>query len=210
MIGDRTIEDLPIGFTAVATDIIEQKEIWLTHGSLFDAIRASIAVPMIFSPVKLSDRVLVDGGIINPVPLAPTLNNDTELTIAVALNGPPEVFKCERENELSHNNENETKNKYQLGIEKFIDGLLPKGVSDKNKEDLGIFNLVTQSMDTMQASIARLKLAAYRPDIVIEIPRNLCSWFDFDRAEELIEFGYARAEDTLMRYDEALERRQLK
>ena len=58
MIGDRTIEDLPIGFTAVATDIIEQKEIWLTHGSLFDAIRASIAVPMIFSPVKLSDRVL--------------------------------------------------------------------------------------------------------------------------------------------------------
>ena len=210
MIGDRTIEDLPIGFTAVATDIIEQKEIWLTHGSLFDAIRASIAVPMIFSPVKLSDRVLVDGGIINPVPLAPTLNNDTELTIAVALNGPPEVFKSERENELSHNNENETKNKYQLGIEKFIDGLLPKGVSDKNKEDLGIFNLVTQSMDTMQASIARLKLAAYRPDIVIEIPRNLCSWFDFDRAEELIEFGYARAEDTLMRYDEALERRQLK
>ena len=210
MIGDRTIEDLPIGFTAVATDIIEQKEIWLTHGSLFDAIRASIAVPMIFSPVKLSDRVLVDGGIINPVPLAPTLNNDTELTIAVALNGPPEVFKSERENELSHNNENEIKNKYQLGIEKFIDGLLPKGVSDKNKEDLGIFNLVTQSMDTMQASIARLKLAAYRPDIVIEIPRNLCSWFDFDRAEELIEFGYARAEDTLMRYDEALERRQLK
>ena len=88
------------------------------------------------------------------------------------------------------------KSKYQIGIERFIEGLLPKGVADKNKQDLGIFNLVTQSMDTMQTSIARFKLAANRPDIVVEIPRNICSWFEFDRAEELIEFGYARAEDA--------------
>ena len=207
IIKDRTIENLPIGFTAVATDIMKQKEIWLTQGSLFEAIRASIAVPMIFSPVQLSERILVDGGIINPVPMAPTLNNDTELTIVVALNGRPEKF-AKHEAKLNDNDEKEGKNKYQLGIERFIDSLLPKGVEDKNKQDLGIFNLVTQSMDTMQSSIARLKLAANHPDVVIEIPRNICSWFEFDRAEELIEFGYQRAADTLKQYEEVLERRK--
>ena len=208
IIKDRTIEELPIGFTAVATDILEQKEIWLTSGSLFESIRASIAVPMIFSPVQLAGRVLVDGGIINPLPIAPTLNNNTELTIAVALNGLPEIFQAERKAELINNDENNRKSKYQLGIEKFIEGLLPKGVAGKNQQDLGLFNLVTQSMDTMQASIARFKLAANRPDVVVEIPRNICSWFEFDRAEELIEFGYARAEDALQHHEKLLERRK--
>lgn len=208
IIKDRTIEDLPIGYTAVATDILEQKEIWLTSGSLFEAIRASIAVPMVFSPVQLADRVLVDGGIINPLPIAPTLNDDSELTIAVALNGMPEIFETEREAELKNYDENEGKSKYQIGIERFIEGLLPKGVTDKNQQDLGLFNLVTQSMDTMQTSIARFKLAANRPDIVVEVPRNICSWFEFDRAEELIEFGYTRAEDALKQYEKLLERRK--
>ena len=208
IIKDCTIEDLPIGFTAVATDIVEQKEIWLAHGSLFDAIRASIAVPMIFSPVQYADRLLVDGGIINPVPIAPTLNDNTELTIAVALNGPLEIFETEGQDN-SNDDEEKIKNKYQLGIEKLIDGMLPKGEAEKsNKHDLGIFNLMTQSMDTMQSSISRFKLAANRPDVVVEMPRNVCSWFDFDRAEELIEFGYRRAEECLNRYDEISQRRK--
>ena len=207
MIGDKNIEDLPIGFTAVATDIVEQREIWINQGSLFDAIRASIAAPMIFSPVKSAGRLLVDGGIVNPIPIAPTLYDDTELTIAVALNGPPEIFDREENlNELDDNT-NDEKNRYQLSIEKFIDGLIPK-IPKQDKEELGILNLVTQSMDTMQTSIARFKLAAYRPDIVIEIPRNISSWFEFDRAHELIEFGYQRTLDTLTRYDESLERRK--
>ncbi len=208
IIKDRMIENLPIGYTAVATDILEQKEIWLTQGSLFEAIRASIAVPMIFSPVQYQDRVLVDGGVINPIPIAPTLNDDTELTVAIGLNGPPEIFKSAHEDEHIENSEDQGKNKYQLGIEKFIEGLLPKGTNDKSKQDLGLFNLVTQSMDTMQTSIARFKLAANRPDIVIEIPRNICSWFEFDRAEELIEFGYTRTFDTLKQFEKIQERRK--
>ncbi|QMU61525.1 MAG: serine protease [Gammaproteobacteria bacterium] len=208
IIKDRTIEDLPIGYTAVATDILEQKEIWLTSGSLFEAIRASIAVPMIFSPVQYSDRLLVDGGIINPVPIAPTLNDDTELTIAVALNGPSEIFSTECEEVSEASEENHAKNKYQLGVEKLIDSMLPKGDVEKDKHNLGIFNLMTQSMDTMQSSITRFKLATYRPDIVIEIPRNICGWFDFDRADELIEFGYERTTDALKQYEKLLERRK--
>lgn len=207
-IEDRMIEDLPIGYTAVATDILEQKEIWLTSGSLFEAIRASIAVPMIFSPVKYQERLLVDGGIINPVPIAPTLNDDTELTVAIGLNGPPEIFETELVPKKEEYSDDQNKNKYQLGVEKFIEGLLPKGGNDRSKQDLGLFNLVTQSMDTMQTSITRFKLAANRPDIVIEIPRNICSWFEFDRAEELIEFGYKRTFDILKQFEKVLERRK--
>lgn len=208
IIKDRMIEDLPIGYTAVATDILEQKEIWLTNGSLFEAIRASIAVPMIFSPVKYQERLLVDGGIINPVPIAPTLNDDTELTIAIGLNGPPEIFETELVPKQNEYSDDQNKNKYQLGVEKFIEGLLPKGGNDRSKQDLGLFNLVTQSMDTMQTSITRFKLAANRPDIVIEIPRNICSWFEFDRAEELVDFGYKRTSDVLKQFEEVLERRK--
>ncbi len=210
IIKDRTIDELPIGFTAVATDIVEQKEVWIRHGSLFDAIRASIAVPMIFSPIQDADRLLVDGGIVNPVPIAPTLNNNTDLTIAVALNGPPEIFESKDKVELDNHDaqlKNQSKNKYQLGVEKLIDSMMPKEGVKKSKNNLGIINLMTQSMDTMQSSIARFKLAANRPDIVIEIPRNLCGWLDFDRAEELIEFGYTRAEECLNHYDVISRRR---
>ena len=213
MIKDRTIDELPIGFTAVATDIVEQKEVWLTQGSLFEAIRASIAVPMIFSPVKISGRLLVDGGILNPVPVAPTLNDNTELTVAVALNGPAEIFETQEhdgsnQDEPSKNEKDQSKNKYQLGIEKLIESMMPKGEVEKEKHDFGIFNLMTQSMDTMQSTITRFKLAAHRPEVIVEVPRNLCGWLDFDRADELIEFGYKRAEECLKYYDEILRRRK--
>ena len=213
MIKDRTIEELPIGFTAVATDIVEQKEVWLTQGSLFEAIRASIAVPMIFSPVKFSGRLLVDGGILNPVPIAPTLNNNTELTVAVALNGPAEIFETQEleesnQDQPTQNEKEQVKNKYQLGIEKLIDSMMPKGEVENEKHDLGIFNLMAQSMDTMQSSITRFKLAAHQPEVIVEVPRNLCGWFDFDQADELIEFGYKRAEESLKHYDDILRRRK--
>ena len=94
-----------------------------------------------------------------------------------------------------------------MAIEKFIDGLLPKN-SSSSRDELSLFNLVTQSMETMQNTVARFKLAANRPDIVVEIPRNICTWFDFDRAEELIEFGYKRATESLKKFDETLERRK--
>lgn len=203
MIGDRNIEELPIGYTAVATDLNEQKEIWLTQGSLFNAIRASIAMPMIFSPVKISNRLLVDGGIINPIPIAPTLQDNTELTIVVALNGQPEIHE-----EYNNNQKiDENKSAYRQRIDKYINNLLSKNSYENNRERLGAFNLITQSMETMQTSISRYKIAAYRPDIVIEIPHNICFWYEFDRAQELITIGYNRAQNTLENYYRVLQNR---
>ncbi|MEJ2497710.1 MAG: patatin-like phospholipase family protein, partial [Sulfurovaceae bacterium] len=85
LIGEHLIENLPIKFTAVATDIDSEKEIWINRGPLLSAIRASISLPLFFTPYTYGGRVLVDGGVLNPVPIAPTFHDNTDLTIAVNL-----------------------------------------------------------------------------------------------------------------------------
>jgi len=94
LIGDFAIEDLPVSFTAVATDLESGEEVWLRQGKLFDAIRASIATPLIFTPFKHGGRTLLDGGLVNPVPVAPTLNDTTDITVAVNLSGAVESRSC--------------------------------------------------------------------------------------------------------------------
>ena len=94
LIGDCVIEDLPLSFTAVATDLDSGEEVWLREGKLFDAIRASIATPLIFTPFKHGTRTLLDGALVNPVPIAPTLNDTTDLTIAGLSAGPPRCGRC--------------------------------------------------------------------------------------------------------------------
>ena len=93
LVGDKTIEDLPIPYTAVAADIENEKEVWLNSGRLFDAIRASISLPLFFTPVPYKGNYLIDGGVLNPVPIAPTFNDDTDLTIAVNL-GRTKAREC--------------------------------------------------------------------------------------------------------------------
>jgi NTE family protein len=195
MVGEHMIEDLPIGFTAVATEINDKREIWLNRGSLFDAIRASIAMPLIFAPVERDGLILVDGGLINPVPIAPTLNEDTAWTIAVDLNARAEVLKAPgKETEEADG----PKSQFRDKISRFIDNLMPKA-STSEPEFPGPIELVLRSIDTMQTTISRMKLAAYAPKLIVEIPRNLCTMFEFHRARELIEFGYKRTEQSLAR-----------
>lgn len=87
MVGDMQIEDLPIAYTAVATDLLAHREVWFQEGSLSNAIRASIAIPSLFTPVVSGDQLLVDGALMNPVPILPTLSSNADITIAVHLSG---------------------------------------------------------------------------------------------------------------------------
>ena len=91
-VGDVLIEDLPISYTAVAVDLDAQREVWFSRGSLFDAIRASIAIPTVFRPHRYRGRLLVDGGLLNPLPVSPTLRDLTDFTIAVDVNGAEETL----------------------------------------------------------------------------------------------------------------------
>jgi NTE family protein len=186
LIGDSQIEDLPIAFTAVATAIEEQREVWLNSGSLFTAIRASTAVPGVFSPVMIDGRMLVDGGLVNPIPIAPTLNDSTDITIAVNLSGITEHYhSAEKKRAKKEASDDESS---RAAIARFVSGLFEG--DDDAEEKPGAVDLLTQSIDVMQGSIARLKLAAYAPDIVIDVPRDACSFFEFHRAEEMSDLGY--------------------
>lgn len=193
LIGDCNIEDLPISFTAVATDLDVGKEVWLNRDSLFDAIRASMAIPTIFTPYKYQGKRLVDGGLSNPIPIAPTLNDQTDITITINLSAKPEAAFEAPEQERTHE---DGSNRYHRRIVQFIDSLWQKR-GQQDAADIGLFDVVGKTFDTMQNTIARLKLAAYSPDIIIDIPRNVCSFYEFHRAEELIEIGRHRASQAL-------------
>lgn len=193
LIGDRKIEDLDKRFTAVATSLDEQREVWLNSGSLFTAIKASTAVPGVFSPVELDGRTLVDGGLVNPIPIAPTLNDSTDLTIAVNLAGLDASYVPA---EKAAKSDDET-NGYREKIADFLSGLREKDDSGAPDNDLDAADLLVRSIDVMQGAIARLKLAAYSPDKTIEIPRDACSFFEFHRAEEMADLGYEKACEAL-------------
>lgn len=189
LLGECNIEDLDIQFTAVAADINQEKEIWMNSGSLLDAIRASISLPMFFTPHNYKGRLLIDGGILNPVPIAPTFHDDTQLSIAVNL-GASEVNSIKLK-EKKRDAALLTKVK-----EYFVTMAIPS-VAVKKEENM--YNIANKSFDSMQSTIARMKLAAYPPDIEIKIPRDLCGMFEFDRADELIEYGYKICEHTFQK-----------
>ena len=185
LIGDFAIEDLPISFTAVATDLASGEEVWLREGRLFDAIRASIAIPLIFTPFEYRGRKLVDGGLVNPVPVAPTLSDTSELTVAVNLSGAVEWRPSAPPSEPVPDGKT-----YRNRIRAFIDSLQPSRAPAARPG--GMIDVALASMETMQNLIARFKLAAYSPDITVEIPRNACGFYEFWRAEELIALGHER------------------
>ena len=193
LVGEHVIEDLPIGFTAVATDLLEQREIWLNKGPLFDAIRASIAIPTVFTPHIYLGRVLVDGGLLNPIPIAPALNQSADMIIAVNLNAHSRRSR-ERVTELMQED--------GAGGQDNVQAPAEEGGA-KDEEDgpkvPGIVDVVTASLDLMQNSIARMKLASYTPDLVIDVPRDACLFYEFYRAEEMIALGRERAEEALSR-----------
>ena len=199
LVGDCNIEDLPIGFTAVATDLQSEREIWFNHGPLFDAIRASVAVPMIFKPVKSGHRLLVDGGLVNPIPIAPALNNDSDLTIAVDLNATPQG-RLEGESTEEAAETPDEKSEYRQKLEKFTEMLFPSEPKAELDTVPGFFDLMMRSMDVMQSTIASFKLAAYKPNITISIPKDRCGFFEFYRAREVIDYGYQRASEVLDAY----------
>lgn len=189
VIGAVQIEDLKIPFTAVAADVVNEKEVWINSGSLFDAIRASVSLPLFFTPVQRGDAVLVDGGVLNPVPIAPTFNDNTDLTIAVNLGGPINNKLTLGKKELQKEDKEE---------ESLMDKMTAF-ISSLGKEEAAewsMYKVADKAFDTMQNAIAKLKIAAYPPDMEIQIARNACGTMDFDKAKEMIALGYERAQLT--------------
>ena len=193
LIGDYAIEDLSIGFTAVATDLASREEVWLREGKLFDAIRASIATPLVFTPFRHGGRTLLDGALVNPVPIGPTLQDQTDLTVVVDLSGPTQILSVPH-----FSTPTAPDNSYRKRIGKFINGRQPARVAAEPRH--GMLDVALASMQVMQDTISQLRLAAYSPDVAIAIPRNACSFYEFWRAEELIAIGKECAAQAFARH----------
>lgn len=227
LVGDINIEQLPMSYTAVAVDLDAQREVWFSQGSLFDAIRASIAIPTIFRPYYYQGRLLVDGGLLNPVPISATLRDMTDCTIAVDINAPSESLhavgmsfspSCNQERGRSGQaspeklavDADKTANRlggvYREKLEEFIGSFFDKSTPRVMTREPGLVELFTRTLDTIQETLTRHKLAAQPPDLLITIPRNACAFYEFHRADELIELGRQRTREALLHWQRPLPR----
>ena len=195
ILGDLKIEDLAIPYTAVAADISNEKEVWLQKGSLLQAIRASISLPLYLMPIEFNGKTLIDGGVLNPVPIAPTFGDHSDITLAVNLAGEL-THKLDDFKEVNvdiSDSELEEETSFHRKISDYFGSLTAK----TSRIDLGMYDIANQAFDAMQSTIARQKLAAYPPDVTVEIARDACGTFEFERTAEMIDLGYERAEHAL-------------
>ncbi|MCW3040765.1 MAG: esterase [Solirubrobacterales bacterium] len=222
------IEELPVPFTAVATDLVGRREVWFQHGPLDVAIRASIALPGIFTPVMLNGRLLVDGGLMDPIPIAPTAAVDADLTIAVSLSGNPHepVGRAATAESADPRPVEEWRERFRRGAARIRDGdfdlariaslggvvgegepgdrpPLPapaaEAVFEALPAGLSKVDVMQQSLEAMQGMITRYRLAGFPPDVLVSVPRDAARTLDFHRAADMIALGRERTAAALDR-----------
>lgn len=209
ILGEVLIEELAIPFTAVATDITAGRSVWFQQGDLLDAMRASFAIPGVISPHVHKGRVLADGGILDPLPVAPTVAVSSDVTVGVVL-GP-------EDGEATTARITKSKGVIRRRAAGLLEGEFVRSVADRigwdalaeadaDGEDLariGRLGLLTRTLDIMQEALARYQLAAHPPDILIRIPRKPVRTLDFHRADEMIEIGRRVTAEALDRLPES-------
>ncbi len=190
MIPDENIENLKIPFTAIATNISDESEVIFSEGSLYDAIRASISIPSVFVPYRLDGMVLIDGSVLNPVPIDKIKRTTNDLVVVVNVNAlksngeaTKAVIEIEENNNLKH-------------TDKLFNRL--NSITPRNKKDsLGYFNLLAKTSGMMLNRISELTLERNKPDILINITREAFNWYEFHKAKEIIDLGKNVAKDVL-------------
>jgi len=209
LIGERLIEELPLPLTTVATDLLHQREVWFQSGPLLNAIRASIAVPGVITPVQVDGKTLVDGGLLNPLPITPTVSARADLLLAVnvtALSAQPIALEDLLPPEEKVGNESEGRSWMDVrgATRKLFEGL--NGIESeangkRGGRAWGRLDMILASFDITQASLAKYKIAGYPPDVLIEVPKTVCGTFEFHRAKELVRLGRHLAIEALDRYE---------
>lgn len=185
MLNGALIEDLPISYTAISTDLNSMREIWFQEGPLHLAIRASIAIPSLITPVSLNGKILVDGGLLNPIPVAPLSAAGADLIIAVDLagRGKEMLSSTSTQVDMSAMSEMEL-------VEKVLS--VPSGIST--------FDVLMKSLETVQNTLARHQFSAHPADLTIEIPLSSCGTLEFHRAQELINLGQELTKKALSNF----------
>ena len=218
LIGGALIEELPTAFTAVATDVTARRAVWFQHGPLEVALRASIAIPGVFTPVMLDGRLLVDGGVLEPLPIAPTVSSEADATIAVDLGGATDPIVSDASAEATSSLRSEWMDRLRGGASRVLDGDRARSLVTRfgrSTPDAGTleapapdpvaflppgltkFDVMNMSLEAMQSVLKAYTLAANPPDVLITVPKDACRSLDFRRAPELIEIGRALTAEAL-------------
>ncbi len=192
IVPDQDIESLPIPYSATATDIIKHEEVVYQSGSLFYAIRASIAIPSVFTPVAEGDSVIVDGGVLNNVPISNVARTEDDILVAVNVNADISMKKKQEPKEEVQKKENA----YQKWINDFSDFVRSNHPKEK-KESLGFLTLIDKTIYTGMQKLAYYSINNGKPDILINVSRDACGTYDFYKAKELIEIGRQAAKKAL-------------
>ena len=187
---DVNIEDLPIPYCAVATDLKAGKEVLFNKGSLFEAIRASISLPSFYEPVQRDDMILIDGGVINPIPLNRVKRHAGDILVGVDVSGHDYKAQWEEMHRLTEMQKQDTSLKTKI-----LDMLIPDNIGFNYYTVLSR----TSSLMIRQNSILMAKLM--NPDILVDIQMNRYGTFDFDKSEKLIAIGRKKTSQVISKYE---------
>ncbi len=184
---DIAIEELPIPYCAVATDLKAGREVVIDKGSLFEAIRASISLPSFYEPVQRDDMILIDGGVINPIPLNRVKRNDGDILVGVDVSGHDYKSQWDEMHRLSEWQKNDNSLKAKI-----LDKLIPDNI------EFNYYTVLSRTSSLMirQNSILMAKLM--KPEMLIDIQMNRYGTFDFDKSEKLIAIGRQKTAQAIL------------
>jgi NTE family protein len=194
-INSPLIEEFRIPFAAVATDLISRQEIWFRSGDLYKALRASVAIPGIITPVKENNQLLVDGAVLNPIPLNAIQKKEDEIIVAVNLYGVPKGT-----NKMSKSESDEIRILKNIRAKLYrFSGYAQEAIPKRKDQYQSIQDLLYISYQLTRDRLIELMLAKYPPDLYISVPSDSCSLFDFHKSAELIEIGRSITSELLQK-----------
>ena len=188
---DMAIEDLPIPYSAVATDLKDGREVVFSKGSLFEAIRASISLPSFYEPVQRDEMVLIDGGVVNPIPLNRVSRKTGDLLVGADVSGHDYKSQWEEMHRLT---ELQKKNKSLKA--KILDKLIPDNL------EFNYYTMLSRASSLMirQNSILMTKLM--NPDMLIDIQMSRYGGFDYDKSEKIIAIGRQKTAAAISKFEQ--------
>ena len=175
---DVPIEDLPIPYCAVATDWISGREVVIDKGSLFEAIRASISLPTFYEPVRRDGMILIDGGVVNPIPMNRVQRHEGDLLVGVDVSGHDYKAQWEKMQKQAEKQKQDKSLKSKL-----LDIIIPDNI------EFNYYTLLSRTSSIMIRQNSLLMAQLAKPDILIDIQMSRYGSFDYDKSERLINIG---------------------
>lgn len=216
-LGGLRVEDLAVPFTAVSTDLVSGHEVWLREGDLIEAVRASYALPGVFPPIEQHGRWLVDGALVNPVPISVCRAQGARIVVAVNLNADsfgrarvpspaPEALDVLEDIEAGEDEDHDEDGARprRRWLPRSLTRIRSRRPAVPRRETPGMLAVIASSFDIVQDRLTRSRLAGEPPDVTIAPRLNNFGFLDFDRADEMIALGVTAVERAWPDLDEAL------